>query len=387
MRATLIVVIALVAGMAAGWSLTQREFSREVLPVDLTGTTSAASPRKAAPLGPKITVINGERHDFGTMDRGAHGRHAFLIRNDGDAPLTLATGQPSCGVCIKVFRATKERLEPGEKAEVLIEWDVVTSDTEFEQSGPVNTNDPSRPTVTLYISGRVIDTVRAERPDLHFHDLSTNEASTASLNLYAFRDPDLQVLKWELNNPALSKFVEVSFAPLETADLAREPDAKGGLKMTVRIQPGLPLGDFNEPLVLHTNQNSEAPVTVRLIGNVASDVLVMGPGVTRERLLVNLGTFSHKEGKKQTIYVLVKGPYRDQTTVEIAAVEPETSDFRVTLGEPLRDTPKTVRYPLTLEIPPGSPPVSRLDAAKIHLKTTHPDVKELTLRVRYVAKE
>ena len=386
MKAILVGVVAAVAGVAVGWSLTQREFAREALPVDLERVGPAA-PRAAAPVGPKITVVNGERHDFGTMDRGSHGRHAFLIRNDGDAPLTLATGQPSCGVCIKVFRATKERLEPGEKAEVIIEWDVVTSETEFEQSGPVNTNDPARPTVTLYISGRVIDTVRAERPDLHFHDLSTNEAATASLNLYAFRDPDLQVHKYELNNPALSKFVEVSFTPLQPADLAREPAAKGGLKMTVQIKPGLPLGDFNEPLVLHTNQSRETPLTVRLIGNVASDVLVMGPGVVRERLLVNLGTFPHKEGKKQTIYVLVKGPYRDQTTVQLAGVEPATDDFRVTLGEPLHDTPKTVRYPLTIEIPPGAPPVSRLDAVKIHLATTHPDVKELTLRVRYVAKE
>jgi hypothetical protein len=387
MKAGLIAVLAAAAGVAVGWTLTQREFAREALPVDLEAVSASAGPRTSAPLGPKITVINGERHDFGTMDRGSHGRHAFLIRNDGDAPLTLATGRPSCGVCVKVFQATKERLEPGEKAEVIIEWDVVTNETEFEQSGPVNTNDPSRPTVTLYISGRVIDTVRAERGDLHFHDLSTNEASTASLNLYAFRDPDLQVHKYELNNPVLSKFVEASFAPLEPAELAREPGAKGGLKMTVRIKPGLPLGDFNEPLLIHTNQSSETPVTVRLIGNVASDVLVMGPGVVRERLLVNLGTFSHKEGKKQTIYVLVKGPYRDATTVQLAGVEPQTDDFRVTLGEPLHDTAKTIRYPLTIEIPPGALPVSRLDAAKIHLTTTHPDVKELTLRVRYVAKE
>jgi len=146
MKAVLSVVVAAVAGVAVGWSLTQREFASEALPVDLEASGPAV-PREAAPIGPKITVVNGERHDFGTMDRGSHGRHAFLIRNDGDAPLTLATGQPSCSVCIKVFRATKERLEPGEKAEVIIEWDAVTGETEFEQSGPVNTNDPARPTV------------------------------------------------------------------------------------------------------------------------------------------------------------------------------------------------------------------------------------------------
>ena len=114
MKAVLSVVVAAVAGVAVGWSLTQREFASEALPVDLEASGPAV-PREAAPIGPKITVVNGERHDFGTMDRGSHGRHAFLIRNDGDAPLTLATGQPSCSVCIKVFRATKERLEPGEK--------------------------------------------------------------------------------------------------------------------------------------------------------------------------------------------------------------------------------------------------------------------------------
>jgi hypothetical protein len=155
--------------------------------------------------------------------------------------------------------------------------------------------------------------------------------------------------------------------------------------MNVEIKPGLPLGDFNEPIHISVNQ-SEDPLTVRVIGNVASDVLLIGAGVNREKSLVSLGTIASGEGKKHTIYLLVKGPHRDETKVNVKCDEPE-SQFRVTLGEPLKDTAKTVRYPIILEIPPGATPVSRLDAAKVHLTTTHPDVKEMTIKVRYVVKE
>src|SRR5262245_49424419 len=171
MKPTLFAMVALVAGVAAGYAITHREFAHEVMPVDTRTVAANSGDSVRGKIGPKVVVVNGERHDFGTMDRNAHGKHDFIVRNDGDAPLTLATGQPSCGVCIKVFSVAKERLEPSERTEVTIEWDVKVGDAEFEQSGPLTTNDPVHKTVTLYIRGRILDSVRLDRPDVHFHDL------------------------------------------------------------------------------------------------------------------------------------------------------------------------------------------------------------------------
>ena len=157
--------------------------------------------------------------------------------------------------------------------------------------------------------------------------------------------------------------------------------------MTVEVKPGLPQGDFDGTITITTNESTE-PITVRVIGNIASDILLMGPNVLREKSLLGLGAVSQKDGKKQTIFLIVKGPHRDDTRVEIESVEP-TVDFSAKLGEPIRDTPKTIRYPIVIEVPPGAAPVTRGEGnyAKIHVKTTHPEVKEMTINVRYVVKE
>jgi len=177
MKATIFALVALAIGIGTGIGLTQQEFSHEAVPVDVAPEPPGAPARPR--YGPKVKIINGERYDFGTMDRNAHGTHSFIVLNDGDAPLTLTTGQPSCSVCIKVFQVAKDVLQPGERTEVKIEWDVKTSDGEFEQSGPLNTNDKIRPSVHLSIHGHVLDTVRADRSDIHFHDLSPNETANA----------------------------------------------------------------------------------------------------------------------------------------------------------------------------------------------------------------
>lgn len=385
MKAAVFALIALAAGIAGGLVVTQREFANEALPVELAPASGDGSSRAAAKLGPRVSIINGERHEFGSMNRNAHGTHAYIVQNIGDAPLTLKTGAPSCGVCIKVFRVEKELLQPGERTEAKIEWDVKTGDHEFEQSGPLETNDPKRPTVHLSLHGQIVETVRLDRTDLHFHDISTNEPASGSVIIYAYRDADLQVEAQEMTNTSVAKFLTLSFSPLAEEELARDPAAKGGKKLTVDVKAGLPHGDFNEPIHINTNQNDD-PLTVRVIGNVASDILLMGPGVVREKSVVNMGTANASEGKKQTIYLLVKGPYRDQTKIEIKTDEP-ASQFRATLGEALHDTPKTIRYPIVIEIPPGATPVNRLDAAKIQVTTTHPDVKEMTIKARYVVKQ
>jgi hypothetical protein len=385
MKATLLSLAALAAGIIAAILWTNQEFSREVMPVDVRPVSRDGKP--APKIGPKVTIVNGERYDFGTMDRNGHGKHQFIVLNDGDAPLNLEAGQRSCGVCIKEFTIAQPVLQPGERTDALIEFEVKSGETEFEQSGTLNTNDPIKKSVRLAIHGHILDTVRAERPDIHFHDLSPSETATASVNIYGFRDEKLKIESHEVSSARAGDHLSVSFAPLTSDELAKEPRAKDGVKMTVELKPGLPQGDFDGAISVTTNQSSD-PISVRVIGNIATDILLMGPNVMRERSLVGLGAVSQKDGKKLTIFLIAKGPHREDTKVEIESVEP-TVDFSAKLGEPIRDTAKTIRYPIVIEVPPGATPVTRGEGnyAKIHVKTTHPEIKELTISVRYVVKE
>jgi hypothetical protein len=388
MKATIFSLIALALGIATGVAWTRQEFAHEAVPVDLTPITINKDGTPSRPtIGPKVTIVNGERHDFGAMERNAHGKHAYIVRNDGDAPLTLECGQPSCGVCIKVFAVAKPVLGPGERTEVHIEWDVKNGDNKFEQSGPLKTNDPLKPSVHLSVTGQIIENVRLDHPDVHFHDLSPSESASATVNIYTYRDDELTIGDSGFSNPRYAKFLEHSFAPLSESEIAREPRAKGGFQLTISIKPGLPQGDFEETLTIPTNQSSE-PLTVKVIGNIASDILLMGPNVYREKSLVDLKAISQATGKKHTIYLIVKGPHREETNVTIDSIEPK-KDFSATLGEPIHDTAKTKRYPITIEIPPGAAPGTYGDGSygHIRLKTTHPEIKDIDIRVRYVVRE
>jgi hypothetical protein len=388
MKATVFSLVALALGIVTGVAWTRQEFSHEALPVDLTQETNSADGIPARPrIGPKITIVNSERHDFGAMDRNAHGRHDYIVRNDGDAPLKLECGQPSCGVCIKIFSVAKPVLGPGERTEVHIEWDVKTGDARFEQSGPLNTNDPLRPSVHLSLTGQIIENVRLDHPDVHFHDLSPTESASAGVNIYGYRADELKIESSSFGNPRYAKFLDVKFEPLTDSELAREPKAKTGMKATIDVKPGLPQGDFEDTLTINTNQSTD-PLTVKVIGNVASDILVMGSNVYREKSLVDLKDVGQGTGKKHTIYLIVKGPHREETDVIIESVEPKNY-FSATLGEPVHDTPKTTRYPITIEIPPGAAPGTYGDGSygHIHVKTTHPEIKDIDIRVRYVVRE
>jgi hypothetical protein len=396
MKATLFAIVSLIAGMGVGSWLTTREFAYETLPALTTpvapaapdGHTAAAKLRPGGrKLGPVAVVVNGERHNFGTMDRYAHKTHVFTIRNDGDAPLSLVKGSTTCKCTVSELDLDK--LEPGNTADVKLEWDAKTSEAEFEQSAQINTNDPRRPTINLTVHGRVTDVIRPDRFDVHFSDLSANESATGSVNIYAFRTDDLQIVKHELSDPELAKFVTISFTPLTTVELAREPEAKSGVKMTVDVKSGMPFGEFNAQVSVTTDQNPHSPMQIHLIGNVSTDVILSGPKTISDKMLVNLGTLSRAEATKHTVYILVKGPHRDNTEVKIAKTEPAV-EFSAALGEPNRENPKIVRYPLTIEVPANATPVSRAADgayALVHLTTTHPDVKELTVKVRYIIKD
>jgi hypothetical protein len=320
------------------------------------------------------------------MDRHAHGEHTFIIRNVGDQSLTLKTGETTCK-CTQ-FKAADDRVEPGQTAEVKLEWDAKTTDAEFEQSAELITNDPRNNPIRLQVHGKIRDTLRPDRWDVHFSNASVNEATKAVVNIYAYRGEELKVESHDWTSGEQANWFNVSFEPLSAAELAKEPGATCGLAMTVELKAGLPIGRIDQSIRVVTNLNAQTPLTIRILGDIASDISLIAPA-TPEKLLVELPAFTRAEGCRQTVQLMVKGPYRDQTELKLVSVEP-AAEFSATLGEPNRDNPKRVRYPLVIEVPPNATPVSRAAAgayAKINLTTTHPDVKELTIKVRYVVPE
>ena len=154
MKPTLFAVVSLVLGIALGWVWTRVEFSRDRLPLVLVAGTGQSA---TSLHGPRAVVVNGERHDFGTMDRLAQGEHAFQIHNDGDAPLELQLGKTTCKCTLGELADSK--LEPGQTTTVTLTWQVKTGEEMFEQNAEIITNDPHLNPILLIILGNVIDSL------------------------------------------------------------------------------------------------------------------------------------------------------------------------------------------------------------------------------------
>jgi hypothetical protein len=384
MKPLLFALTTLALGSAIGWIATTSEFARERLPIEPVSASPAAG--GAAAIGPKAVVVGGNRHDFGTIDRYASDSHEFVVRNDGDAPLALNLGTATCK-CTS-FSAGKGTLAPGESTTVKLEWTVKTGDKLFEQSAEIFTNDPTANPLMLSIHGSVVDTVRPDRPELTLGEVSANEPQTVRMRVHTYRDRELVIKSHEWLRPDGVDRFEVTYTPLTPEQIAEEPGAFHGVEVALTIQPGLPLGPLAQTLKLHTNLPNHEAIELPVFGNVVSDVSLFGSGVVPDRLLVNLGTLTAGSETRRTVFLVVKGPYRDETQLTIESREPQ-NEFEATLGEPMRDNPKIVRYPLSIVVPASAPPAVRTSNetfAKVKLAITHPQVKEMTIRLRYTVK-
>jgi Protein of unknown function (DUF1573) len=383
MKPTLFAVISLVLGVAIGWVGTRAEFARDNLPQRPVATTAVSQPHKS---GPRAEVVGGELHDFGQMNRLAKSSHAFQIKNTGDAPLEISLGHTTCKCTLGTL--AKNKLEPGETTDVTLEWTAKTGESQFEQSAEINTNDPEHNPVRLVIRGKVIDTLKPEEPSITLNDISANEVTTARLRVLAYEATNLAVTSHTWVKPDNADRLQVSFEPL-SPEQAAASSAKSGVVIMLSVQPGLPLGQLNEVLKINFNIPDQEALEIPLFGNVISDVSIAGPGVTGTRLLVNLGTIPTGSPCKKTVFVTVKGPYREQTSIKLVGVTPD-NELQATLGAPLRDSPRLVRYPLTIELSPATRPVARTadeNFGHINFQVTHPQVKELNIKVRYIVKE
>jgi len=83
--------------------------------------------------------------------------------------------------------------------------------------------------------------------------------------------------------------------------------------------------------------------------------------------------------------LLVKGPQRMEIEVGSIITEPEC--LKATLGEP-RHLAAVTQVPLSIEIPPGAQPISRMGleggkSGEITIETSHPRMKQLRIPVKF----
>lgn len=273
-RPALLLLILALAGFAGGWSWTRWELGpRETPPPLLTSDAQLASGQAQLP---KLLIVDGTTFDFGTMEFATAKKHAFVVKNTGQAPLTLKMLGTSCKCTLAEL--PNNRLDPGGETRIELEWKANERHGPYTQTATLETNDPRHPTVIFTVSGRVIGSHLLEPSDVTFTRITADERTSAEFRLYCFVQEQLappESVQW--TNPEIRDFFAVTFEPLGAAELSkREDQPQSGYKGLITLKPGLQLGDFRQTLSFILPTAQRPLITLELRGTVEGRASILG---------------------------------------------------------------------------------------------------------------
>ncbi len=405
MKLSVLVVACAVFGISIGALATVAEFATavnqfepsnriatrsepEYVPVDGTGATDP-------PVGevklPKFVLVNGNEFDFGTLDRNARGSHTFIVRNDGNKNLQFKLQSVTCGLCIESDFHEAE-LAPGETGEVTLEYVTRKDLPEFNEGAELITSDPQNTHISLRIRGFVTQNVVIVPTTVVFQNISTHQSHERSVNVFAYRSKDVQIEDHTFTNADLADFFGLSWSPLTTEQLALQDRAIGGVELRIKAKAGLPFGTFNQNLRLSTNIENDATLEVPIHGRVVSDISIIGPGYDSERNRLLVGLVKQGVGAERAILLSTKGPHRETTKFTIEKVTPDNG-LDVSLGDATTQNDGAVYVTrIRIRIRDDAPEMNFMGdrpegLGQIVIRTTHPEVPELILFVKFAVQE
>ena len=393
MTAWRITLTALILGIGIGVGSALLKISR--FQWDHTGDgpivyTETAPPKPAVPppssVGkieqPKV-VVEKTSFDFGTMDPGAKGKHDYVFRNEGNAPLELAKGKTSCSCTMTNLE--RVQIAPGQSTKVTLDWKVKGFEGTFNQWATVNTNDPQRPSVTLNIVGHIASVVRTVPETLILSSVVAGEKASGTIRVFSYEPLPLKVSGQEFTDPESARWFEAAVVPMKPAEVAVEKDAKSGILAEINLKPGLPLGEFKQTIRLKINSAKLPSVEVPIRGVVVGDVSVIGAGSDYKHDVLAIGSVKAQEGAERKLIVIGRGRSRDQLKLKVVDKWPEFLQVDIgatTAGRNENTTPIIVR------IPKGSPPANHWGTeaspyGRIQLETSQPRAPKLLIHVQF----
>ncbi|NQU21192.1 MAG: DUF1573 domain-containing protein [Candidatus Nealsonbacteria bacterium] len=387
MRILLAIALAIVFGLAVGVGTAMLRHASA--PYGGPGGLPRHGPPQidpSDPIRPKL-AISSARYEFGRMFIGEDGKHDFVLRNDGNAPLEIRKDKKTCR-CTDV-KIEKSTILPGRSATVTISW---RSDQQVDGSreiahATIRTTDPARQSIKLTVLGRIIPAARAVPAELVFDDLSGGESRTVRVRLYGYVKRPLKILGIDLADKRTTEHFETAIEPLPTAEIEKEPDALSGHLLRVTVKPGLPLGAFRQKILIRTNVATAPKIEVPVVGTVVGDIKIVavGRGWADDTGTLTLGPIESGEGVTRQMLLIVRGPHRREVAFGPVRCVPEFVD--VQLGEE-RETETSVTMPVTIRIPRDSPAANYLggeqgEQSEIMIETGHPQVPPVRIRLRF----
>jgi hypothetical protein len=327
------------------------------------------------PKGPQPrAVLDEAQFDFGTMDQQQKGAHVFTVKNEGEGELELRIANTSCG-CTSVKLAhlvwqPKQgappteaiHVPPGQSVGVEMSWNTELRAGDFRTSAKVLSNDAALPVIETFIAGKIVPFVELTATQLQFAEARSAEPTTQSMHVYSKKLDNLELTGFDTSN----ELVTATFEPAAT-DYLGLMEGKSGVKVTVEVKPGLPIGPFGAKLTLKTNYAERPTIDLAVTGQVVGDVIL----TPEDR--IDFQTVKVSQGATKHLFIKVRSP----DPVEVKVVKAPVSFLKISLKP--SESAKNF-YRLTVEVPVGAPGGDF--RGTIELETTHESAKLIKVPVR-----
>ncbi len=340
---------------------------------------------------PKAVVPETTYH-FEPMSVGASQSHTFIIKNEGEAPLRLKKGETTCKCTLSDL--AKDSIPQGAQAEVELTWTPKSSGPDFTQEASIHTNDPDNKLIRLTVTGPVHEllTIHPEsgwnRPSI-----GRGENETLTGEIYSQILDKFEIQSIDASSPA----VEPTFRPMTDAELA-EWRAKCGYHVSVSLHSkDMKVGKIAEKIVVHTNLESSKEIPLDITGTFLGSIQLFpfipkgaaNPGIhwTTDLMAIDLGKFPAAKGAEGW-YTMVVGDMPKGQEFHVEKIEPSVDSLSVSVApQESRSNSSHKAFLVTFQVKPGSPPASHLqkNAARVILKTNHPNAPEIKFYVEYVS--
>ncbi|HET6323449.1 MAG TPA: DUF1573 domain-containing protein [Planctomycetaceae bacterium] len=319
--------------------------------------------------------------EFGTMAVNEEQKHTFKIRNKGEGPLDLEVGPSTCKCTVGSL--SKKRVEPGESVQVELTWRAKETSQNFAQSATIWTSDPDAPDIQFKVYGKVVEkyVVIPEKAWHAGHVTDVQEGSTTA-QVASMLD-SFNITKVESNSPN----VKVTYVPLDAITLM-SLHGKAGYQFTVKVDRGMPMGQFRVPVRIHTTLEGNKTIEIDVTGSRSGPMLFLPPvgkGLwIAEKSRLNLGRVLHDVGAKVKLPAIIYG-IKDK--FKVLKTNSDADFLKVSL-EPNPEIAQGEQQGVyfVFELPPGSPAVTRVSPNSVHitLETNHPKLKEIAFEVEFI---
>ncbi|MEC9094399.1 MAG: DUF1573 domain-containing protein [Planctomycetota bacterium] len=355
--------------------------------------TDVASVDEGGAAHVPIAVVQGETvHNFGSLEKGELGSHDFVFKNEGTGPLTLTLTNTSCKCTLSELKGKKKKIMPGESFPVNLKWKSENYAKKFRQSATIETNDPARRIVTLYVEGVFLQPIRPEPANIVFSNTTPSQESVSRIRVYGYKWSDVEIQKLEFTDENSREYFSVQSSPLPPEELKKEVNSQCGFLIEVQTKKGLPLGPLRQTLKITTNKEVlDIPISGRVTGEFIISLVGSKYTFDETKNQIRFGKLSGATDVSVDLVLSSGRKFSENIKISMNENEtyPSSKHINVEIQyEKFRRIGRLYQYPLRVTIPHDCPNVEMLgpneqNLGRFVIHTTHPTEKSIEIYVRF----